>query len=243
MKGATLAVAVSCAVVLGGCVTRADFEKVVRRQQEMRAVQADLQVDVENLQKRVEELAAAAGGGLTGAGAASDRLAALEERVARLEEWVQKPATIVTLQAPGSPAAAVVLAREQALVDQREPGDPYRIGVKLFREGQCDEAVEKLRAFLAREPNSDLADNAQYWIGECYFSKRDFNRAILELNQVLLKYPQGDRVPAALLALASAFRESGDAIDAKLIVQKLLNDYPDTEEAKLGRQLLESLSS
>ena len=56
---------------------------------------------------------------------------------------------------------------------------------------------------------SDLADNAQYWIGEAYYSKGDYNRSIIELNEVLLKYPQGDQVPGALLALATSFSELG----------------------------------
>ncbi|MFQ5666005.1 MAG: tetratricopeptide repeat protein, partial [Candidatus Binatia bacterium] len=86
-----------------------------------------------------------------------------------------------------------------------------------------------------------LADNAQYWIGSCYYGQRDYNRAIIELNEVLLKYPRADKVPGALLMLADAFADSGDKIDARLILQKLISDHPRSAEAERGRRALQSL--
>ena len=95
-----------------------------------------------------------------------------------------------------------------------------------------------LRHFLVRH----LADDAQYWIGEAYYAQGDYNRAIIELNEVLLKYPQSDRVPGALLALATAFADSGDRIDARLILQKLIDSHGATEEAEIGRKQLQTLA-
>ena len=98
-----------------------------------------------------------------------------------------------------------------------------------------------LRDFIRKNQKSELTDNAQYWIGSCYYGQRDYNRAIIELNEVLLKYPKADKVPAALLMLADAFADSGDKIDARLILQKLISDHPRTEEGERGRQKLQSL--
>ena len=87
----------------------------------------------------------------------------------------------------------------------------YRAALEVYRAGATrsgDRAVSP--SSCARTGKSDLADNAQYWIGEAYYSSGDYNRAIIELNEVLLKYPQGDQVPGALLALATAFANSGD---------------------------------
>jgi len=100
-----------------------------------------------------------------------------------------------------------------------------------------------LRDFLRQNPKSDLADNAQFWLGEAYYSRGDYNRSIIELNEVLLKHSQGDQVPGALLALATAFANSGDKIDARLILQKLISDHGDSEEAKVGREQLQALTA
>jgi tol-pal system protein YbgF len=122
------------------------------------------------------------------------------------------------------------------------PGE-YREGLGLLRGGQQREAIQRLREFLRRSPRSELADNAQYWIGEAYYGMRDYNRAILEFNEVLLRYPKGDKVPAALLRQAFAFSDLGDKVDARLVLQKLVSEHGGSPEAELGRQKLAELSS
>ena len=49
-------------------------------------------------------------------------------------------------------------------------------------------------------------------------------------------------MPTALLALATAFADSGDKIDARLLLQKLVSDHPQSEETSIGRKKLEDLS-
>lgn len=149
-------------------------------------------------------------------------------------------------QPPSAPAAAsspmqAALAREEASL-QGKPLDPdYAAAVQQIRDGDCKQAVGSLRSFVRKSAKSQLADNAQYWIGSCYYQQKDFNRAIIELNEVLLKYPKGDKVPGALLLLADAFRESGDPIDARLILQKLISDHPTSDEAQQGKSKLQAL--
>jgi tol-pal system protein YbgF len=138
-------------------------------------------------------------------------------------------------------AQEAALAKEEAALQGGRGDADYREAIGLIRQGQCSQAVPKLRDFIRKNPKSDLADNAQYWIGSCYYSQRDYNRAIIELNEVLLKYPKADRVPPALLMLADAFADSGDKIDARLILQKLIADHGKSEEADKARQKLQAL--
>ena len=137
-------------------------------------------------------------------------------------------------------AQEAALAKEEAALQGRGDTD-YRDALGMIRQGQCSQAVPKLRDFIRKNPKSDLADNAQYWIGSCYYSQRDYNRAIIELNEVLLKYPKADKVAPALLMLADAFADSGYKIDARLILQKLVADHGKSEEAEKARQKLQAL--
>lgn len=223
----------------------------------MRAMLADTQANVDGLKRQVDSLRNtveenAGRGGRAGGSAVRE----LEHRVSLLEGRVsaaaaESPAsTTAIVETPGdgsapvasagTPAAALSMKAEEVL-----PGgagaDAYRTALDLYRQRQWDKSVVKFREFLQASPKSDFADNAQYWIGECFYNKSDYNRAIIELNEVLLKHPKGDRVPGALLALATAFADSGDKIDARLILQKLVSDHPSTEEAKIGRQKLQAL--
>jgi tol-pal system protein YbgF len=141
---------------------------------------------------------------------------------------------------PSAPGAAVGQEETALARELPEIQDEYRTGLRALQERQYDRAIQEFRAFQRKYPSSEMADDAQYWIGESYFTQKDYNRAILEFNDVL-KYRKGDRVPAALLRQAQAFIEIGDKTDARLILQKLLNDHPNSEEARDAKDRLQAL--
>lgn len=238
-------------LLAGGCATQADLARVRRDQQEMRAQMADMQVSVDSVNRRLDTMRTSMDDRGGGANAATVRT--LERRIADLEARLsQAPLPTETPVSgavePEHPAASLPSTDAAAIALRREAGrnapinDPYRKALQAYRDGQTEVAIQQFREYVRANPKSDLADNAQYWIGEAYYSKGDYNRSIIELNEVLLKYPQGDQVPGALLALATAFAKSGDPIDAKLILQKLVTDHPKSEEAELGRKQLQSLN-
>jgi tol-pal system protein YbgF len=249
--GASLAVA----ALLGaaGCATRADLERVKRDQQDMRARLADVQVSLDSINRRLDTMRSSMDD--KGGGRDSSTVRALEKRIADLESRGASPvptetgAAAAPTPAEGRPApnvprteAANIALRREDRAPANPANDAYRKALQSYRDGQADQSIQQFREYLRANSKSDLADNAQYWIGEAYYSKGDYNRAIIELNEVLLKYPQGDQVPGALLALATSFSNSGDKIDAKLILQKLISDHPKSEEAEIGRQQLQTLS-
>jgi tol-pal system protein YbgF len=270
-RSGRLALAVLSLALLAGCATRADLLQVQQDQREVRALLADQQVAVEGLRRRLDILRGEMSEGGRrgrGGGTSSDvrqQLADLEARVMALEqarglvvptppsgtapapEELLAPRPPEALLPPVAPTPArpptaqeAALAKEEAALGGRGDAE-YREAIGLIRQGQCGPAIPKLRDFIRKNPKSDLADNAQYWIGSCYYSQRDYNRAIIELNEVLLKFPKADKVPPALLMLADAFADSGDKIDARLILQKLIADHGKSEEAEKARQKLQAL--
>jgi tol-pal system protein YbgF len=147
----------------------------------------------------------------------------------------------LTAGTPPPPSSSSGSKEELALAkESQETQDEYKIGLRAFQEQQFDKAIQQFRSFQRKYPNSEMADDAQYWIGESYFNQKDYNRAILEFNDVL-KYRKGDKVPAALLRQAQAFIEIGDKTDARLILQKLLNDHPGSEQAREAKDRLQAL--
>ncbi|MGE0825134.1 MAG: tol-pal system protein YbgF [Candidatus Binatia bacterium] len=191
-----------------------------------------------------------------------DRIVALERQMALRQEPPAATSTTGTMFSPSiappaesSPLAAIpapapspapsVLSFpvEDEIVLAKEPPqvqEEYRLAWNALHDQQYDKAIQQFRTFQRNNPSSELADDAQYWIGESYFNRRDYNRAILEFNDVL-KYRKGDKVPTALLRQAQAFVEIGDKTDARLILQKLVNDYPNSEQAKEARERLQTL--
>jgi tol-pal system protein YbgF len=102
-------------------------------------------------------------------------------------------------------------------------------------------ALLGFRDFLGKAPGSDLADNAQYWIGECYYAQHDFAKAIEEFSRLGQDYPQGDKVPAALLKVAYAHLQLEDQAAAKSALEDLIQRFPSSNEAAQARSKLQSI--
>jgi tol-pal system protein YbgF len=122
-------------------------------------------------------------------------------------------------------------------------GSNYEEGVRAFNDEHYDDAIQYFRDFIHQAPQSDRADDAQFWIGESYLRKGMHSNAIKEFNQVVLRYSSGDRSAAALLKLAEAFSQIGDQVDARLSLQKLVNRYPGSNEAAEAYRLLQEMGS
>jgi tol-pal system protein YbgF len=119
----------------------------------------------------------------------------------------------------------------------------YEEALGLMERKDYRGAIARFKEFLKRHPRSEYADNAQYWIGEGHYALREFDQAILEFDAVRRTYPKGDKVPAALLKLGFAFAELGDKVDARLILQELIDRYPQSEEVQKAKQKLKTLES
>lgn len=141
-----------------------------------------------------------------------------------------------TATAPAAPAAAP----DKGAVPSDLVGSSYDSATRQLSSGDYDDAIQGFRNYLHENSASPYADDAQFWIGESYFRKGQYHRAIIEFNQVSINYGSGDRAPAALLRQAEAFRIVGDKVDARLSLQKIVNRYPGTAEAaKASRMLAE----
>ena len=96
-------------------------------------------------------------------------------------------------------------------------------------------------ALIKKYPDSDRADNAQFWIGECYMGIKKYEKAILAYQEVIKKYPKGNKLPSAMLRQAIAFLEIKDKTSTRLLLKKIINKYPDSSEAQIAKKKLEAL--
>ncbi|MFQ5682619.1 MAG: tol-pal system protein YbgF [Candidatus Binatia bacterium] len=119
----------------------------------------------------------------------------------------------------------------------------YEEARKLLEQKDYRGAIARFKEFLKKHPKNDYSDNAQYWIGESHYALKEFDQAILEFDTVRRNYPEGDKVPASLLKLGFAFAELGDKVDARLILQKLIDRYPQSSEVVKAKQKLKALES
>ncbi|MBW2168713.1 MAG: tol-pal system protein YbgF, partial [Deltaproteobacteria bacterium] len=165
-------------------------------------------------------------------------LADLNKRIAALEKDTKKIKEYLRLEVP--PGAA-----QQTTVPKEKPVSPekllYDITHATYREGRYEEAIEGFKDFLKKYPGSDLADNAQFWIGECYMTLKQFEKAILSYQEVIKKYPNGNKVPNAMIRQALAFYEIKDKTSSRLLLKKVIKKYPNSNEAKIAKAKLKTM--
>ena len=94
---------------------------------------------------------------------------------------------------------------------------------------------------MKKFPDHDLADNAQYWLGECFYDRKQFAEALPEFRTVLTKYPLGNKAPDAMLKLAYCMLALGDVQKGRELLSKLPETYPHTEAARLAQMRLSEL--
>jgi tol-pal system protein YbgF len=191
------------------------------RLEEMEHALKQQQQDAQELEKKREEKL--------------DRLAELSdkhsERIGRMEQYLN-------LEAGKKPVA--VVAPGTSAEKPSSEDEIYRSAKQAFDQGDSEAARKGFQEFIRRYPNSNNADNAQFWIGEIYYREKWFEKAILEYQNVIEKYPNGNKVPAALLKQGLAFSNIGDKANAKLILEELSRKYPKSNEAKVAAEKLKA---
>ena len=114
----------------------------------------------------------------------------------------------------------------------------YAAAYELFREGKYEKSREAFESFLKQYPKSEFSDNAQFWIGECYYFEKNYEKAIIEYDKVVKNFPEGSKVPYALLKQGLSFLQLGDKASAKLLLQQVIKDFPNTSQARIARTRL-----
>jgi len=120
-------------------------------------------------------------------------------------------------------------------------GDLYKDAYETLQKGDLEGARRKFEAFLKQYPNTELSGNAQFWIGETYYQKKDFEKAILEYEKAIAKYPETGKIPAALFKQALAFLELGDKTNARNLFRRVIERFPHSDQAEMAKKKLETM--
>jgi tol-pal system protein YbgF len=122
-----------------------------------------------------------------------------------------------------------------------EAAELYRAAVDLLRAGHHDDAIAQLRDFVKLHPGHDYADNAQYWLGEAFYDRKDYAKALAEFRVAVDKYPRGNKVPDALLKVGYCYLALGQAEKGRFALEQVLTIYPKTPPALLAGKRLETI--
>lgn len=117
----------------------------------------------------------------------------------------------------------------------------YNMAYSDYRKGNFELAIDGFKMYRVQFPESPLADNSLYWIGECYFSQKKYAEAIEQFNELLLNYPRGDKIPAAYLKKGISLMELRKKEESLIVFKLLISKYPLEEETKIAQQKIREL--
>lgn len=194
-----------------------------------RAVLADLLTQLEALQAEVRQLR----GQVEVQAHEIEQLKSRERNLMadmdrRLREIERRGGAVAAGPAETPAASAAAAPAASSAAEQEE----YDAAFNLLKDGYRERAIKSFREFIARHPDSPLAGNAQYWIGEANYVMRNFRQAIEEFSKVGKDYPASQKAPDALLKIGYSHYELGAWAKARAALNQVLARHPGTTAAK-----------
>lgn len=210
---------------------------------EVESLESSLATDIESLEasqgdvaQRLEDLALRIRQLETKLDDTTFRLTQLAQQIEATNQELQavRSATEAARAAPPPPPP----------VASENPADPrtlYENAYDDYIRGAYDLAILGFRQYLESFPETDLADNAVYWIGECYYLQEKFGRAIEQFDSMLERYGTSERTASALLKKAFAHLELGNRSEGVAELERVVCGYAGTDEARLASRRLTAM--
>ena len=170
-----------------------------------------------------------------------DMYADLDQRLKNLESRGAGASSASAAPAAGASAAAA--AGTPADSSSGEDKGAYQAAFNLLKDGQYDRAIAAFQKFLATYPDSSLADNAQYWLGEAYYVNRSFPEAQAAFQRMVDKYPQSRKLADAMLKIGYCRYELKQWESARAELGQVVARFTDTPAARLAQQRLDKMSA
>lgn len=149
---------------------------------------------------------------------------------------------------PAAPAAAAKPVPKPAL--KPTPSTPaagenqaYQAAYSsLIKQGDAVAASRQFQDFLQAYPDSKLAPNAWYWLGESYYITQNYALALKSFDILNQRFPDSNKAPDALLKTAYSHIELKDVDKGKKELEQLIAAYPDHPVAEMARGRLRGLT-
>jgi tol-pal system protein YbgF len=171
----------------------------------------------------------------------------LGDRVSRVAEQLDALRVAGNVAAPVDAGAALTGTPTPGAVDPLtgEPSAPvpaprelYSQAYADFARGNYDLAIQGFTEYMTHYPDTDFTDNAQYWIGECLYGKKEYGEAIEAWNTLFREHPSSDKVPDGRVKKGMALERLGRRSQALVEYRYVVDRYPTSPAARIARERL-----
>lgn len=205
-----------------------ELEKIQRRQRDQY-----LDLDQRISELRDDTLVMTGTPQITGGGAAATTVTPRED-VPEVRPATESQSTVTGRAAPQSEART-----QQATPEMEQTA--YDQAFQALKELRYADAAEGFQDFLDRYPQSEYADNAQYWLGESYYVTRNYEMALEAFQNLMKDFPGSRKLGDGLLKIGYTHYELKQWDQARAALEQVQQQYPDSTLARLAESRLRSM--
>jgi TolA-binding protein len=167
---------------------------------------------------------------------------AIDSLRAELEERNYQYAAMQTVAGTRKITGKRLLSADNGAMYNSEYGLAYQDALDDFYVRRFDSAIRKFRALLQNNDRNELADNCQYWIGECYYAMGKYYDAVAEFQKVYA-FAKSNKTTDAQLMIGLAFLKTGEKDMARAEFSMLVSFDPRSASAKKAQRYLRMIDN
>lgn len=170
-----------------------------------------------------------------------DRYIDLDQRILELSEKVSaqpQAADNTGSEAGKNENAAEIREYRQPKPEERKAYNA--IQDLIHKDKKYDQAISRLYEFIDKYPEGDLTVNAYYWLGEVYLVKPQLEQARQAFSIVGTRFGDHRKAPDAVYKLGVTLDRLDKKTEARRQLEQVVNDYPESDAARLARKFLAS---
>ncbi len=168
----------------------------------------------------------------------NDTLDELKVRLAKVSKQLED---MQAAQQSASAQQAQQQAQQQAMAQAPAPDVLYNNALRDYNGGKNDLALQEFSDYIKFYPNTDLAGNAYFYLGEIQYRQGNYQQAAQTYDQVLQNFPSGNKAASAQLKKGFSLIELGKQDDGVSELRHLIQRYPHSPEALQARERLRKL--
>ncbi len=118
----------------------------------------------------------------------------------------------------------------------------YNRGYELFNGSDFNKAIIVFREYAEKYPHTDLTDNAYYWIGECWYSLKEYQEAVKSFDRVIRNFPEGNKLAASYLKKGLCYLKLNMSRTALSLFQNIKEKFPGSDAARVAEIKIRELT-
>ena len=151
-----------------------------------------------------------------------------------------KPTIVKKQPANNSVTKQATVTQVDKSIGGEQPSDDFNKAQKLYTKGKFNQALQLFEQIAGNSSSPNSVD-ARFMMGECLFKQKEYDKAIMQYQNIISQHSDHPKSPEAMLKQGTAFEKLADKDTAKVIYKKLVKKYSSSPEAEIAQQKLGKL--